>query len=186
MKKRFLERVKKYIPATIINLKSIEKKLFDVKVVSGDYLLYSDFTEADGDYDPKNNTAVILTGEVGLFKEPNNKINHEDYQEYVYTHEMFHAISGLSVLSGTVNPEVIKKLRLQRMGLLTKGKFRWLNEAMTERLTLKVLELPDSNYYKNERELLQMMINKGVSEEFLWRLTSMIQNQQRNHPILKI
>lgn len=184
MRQRFEERIKKHIDPGVVDFEKIKEKLSDVKVVSGDYLLYSDFTVADGDHSIQDNTAVIPTGEIALV-ETDRKMNFDEYQKYVYTHEMFHAVSGVAVLGGKESPETIKELLFQRTGLLTQGKFRWLNEALTERLTLKVLGLDDSSSYELERELLQMMIDRGVPEELFTQAYFEDQKPGNGAPSLK-
>jgi len=184
MKSRFEDRIKKYIDPDVADLGKIKKKLSSVKIVSGDYLLYSDFTKGDGDYNPDDDTAVIPTGEIALIAS-GKRIDTGDYQEYVYTHEMFHAVSGLAVLGGKEESETIKDLRLQRSGLLTQGRFRWLNEALTERLAIKILGLGDSNAYGEERDLLQIMIDRGVPEELFTKAYFEDQKPGKGAPSLK-
>lgn len=164
MQARFIERLKKSMPS--LDMEKIEKKIAGIKVVAGDFLLYSDFTLADGDYNPDSQTAVLPSGEITIVRQGNR--NFEDYQEYVYTHEMLHGVSGLAVLGSKTKEEKAFETQLQRLGLLVMGRFRWLNEAITERLSLKLTARQDSISYEDERFILQSMIDGGVPEELFF------------------
>jgi len=164
MQKRFIDRLEKKIlkQNSPVSKQQLEQKMKKVKVIAGDYLLYSDFTGADGDYNCSNAIAVIPTGEIMLVPTPD--FDYEKYQEEVYTHEMMHAVSALALLSEQSAEGNTVGMRIQRMGLLIEGRFRWLNEAVTEYLAIKATGRKDSNSYKTEREILQTMIDRGVPE----------------------
>jgi len=158
---RLNEQVNKWNLA--LTKEEIFKRLEKVEVMAGDYLTYSDFTEADGDYHPASCTAVVPTGEIYMIKESGQ--SRDDYREYVYTHEMLHAVSGLTVMGGENSEGELAETQIRRHGLHAEGRFKWLNEAFTEFLALKLLGKEDSNSYKDERRELQLMIDKGVPEE---------------------
>jgi len=176
MRSRFLERLGAFVSTghIALNIKEVEKKASRVNVVAGDYLLYSDFTDADGDYNPENEVAVIPNGEVSIVGRRN--LTREEHQEYVFTHEMFHAISGIAVLGKRKEGQQADRPRLQKSGLLLEGRFRWLNEAITERLALRSLNMKDSDAYNDERDLLEKIIDKGVPEDLF--LASYFEDQK--------
>jgi len=185
MQAKLIKKIEDGISAGIfpLDIKKVKEKLSKIKVVAGDFLLYSDFNSQDGDYDPDNETAVLPTGEVSIVRE--DDLDFEHYQEYVYTHEMMHALSGIAVLGGKKNGEDFSETRLQRLGMRIEGKFTWLNEAITEYLTLKIFNKEDSNAYNNERRILQTMINKGVPESLF--INAYFENQEpgKGSPAIK-
>lgn len=92
-----------------------------------------------------------------------------------YTHEMFHAISGLTVYgeerlqNGNLVDRPFHSNKRLRVGLVVRGsnrRFRWFNEAVTEWLTKDLLEADSTSYnaYDEEGELLQLMRHRGKYE----------------------
>ena len=89
--------------------------------------------------------------------------------EHALMHEMLHALSGRTVIARTVKYEEIalpsNEYQAQRGGLMfytPLERFRWLNEAMTEGLTLKALNKKwEDGTYKRERKLLDMLIARS-------------------------
>ncbi len=118
---------------------------------------------------------------LGSFSANENKINisdqlRPDILQETYVHEMLHALSGKTMVflqyeSG--DEDVIH----QRTGVVfnpavtlsrpPKRRFNWLNEAITESLTLQLLNRPPDtdNSYEEEIELLQFLFSKGVSRQ---------------------
>lgn len=82
--------------------------------------------------------------------------------QHTLTHELFHAISGKTLQQSGENGSV----RVQRQGLEITGReggpvrFKWLNEAITEKLTMMLLGREKSPSYPHEREGLDEL---GVS-----------------------
>ncbi|MCC6643330.1 hypothetical protein IT411_01145, partial [Candidatus Peregrinibacteria bacterium] len=90
--------------------------------------------------------------------------------EKVLMHEIMHALSGQTNLLITgkeygIEYEDLNHLRVG-LGFTSKSGFRWLNEAMTEALTIATLKLPDSNSYSEERKLLEILM-KHINPELL-------------------
>lgn len=163
MKEKFMSRLNKEVAGygLKISQKRIKDKIDTVKVYAGDFLLYSELTNANGDYNAEKNTVVLPSGDVGFSTESSK---YAEYLEEVYTHEMLHALSGLQLLGEDQDGQIVKA-RIQRMGLLTEGRLRWLNEAVTENLSLKMIGKKNSPIYRTEREILQVIIERGVPEK---------------------
>lgn len=96
-------------------------------------------------------------------------------RESIYTHEMMHLLSGRSMLAievsqSSLSPDVTMDIGdensdmilHQRIGLGIGNQFIWLNEAMTEVLTMELLQ-NESRIYSKEREVLQLLRTSGKS-----------------------
>lgn len=74
--------------------------------------------------------------------------------QHTLTHELFHAISGKTLQRSTEDGSI----RVQRQGVEITGRedgpirFEWLNEAITEKLTMMLLGKETSVSYPHERE----------------------------------
>jgi hypothetical protein len=102
------------------------------------------------------------------------------------THETMHALSGMTVL---LQKEVLSEedaelgitegvtiMEYQRVGTRFQSpdteRFRWLNEAITESLTLKAHGQKEGSIYKSEREVLELILKGGtkkVKDEMIYR-----------------
>ncbi len=97
----------------------------------------------------------------------------EAYWDHAITHESIHALSGRTVIHQSGERP---RLGHQRLGVRfasawadkKKARFRWLNEAITERITIDLLGESDGSY-DTEREVLQGLIDRGIPREELYR-----------------
>lgn len=103
----------------------------------------------------------------------------------VFTHEAIHAVSGQTDLVTPDEWEGFLKTEQTRVGLHFEPSFEqavgpvpvpperprltWLNEAVTEKLTLELLEQKQGGSYESERELLGLLIEKGIPQDVIWR-----------------
>lgn len=105
----------------------------------------------------------------------------KEKQPHTSGHELTHLISGRTITSvdHTVElrsgPARVTDIEHQRIGLRIGGRFRWLNEATTEKIILAVEDQKlkregsldqgdtskDSGVYRNERELLDLLLTSG-------------------------
>lgn len=168
MEKLFTERLFKELAERGIKIskKQIERKIKNTKVFVGDFLFYSDINDTEGDYNPDSATAVLPSGDVGFVKK--SDAGFEEYYQEVYTHEILHASSGSQVLAKKMEGDVVDA-KAFRSGLYTGKRLKWLDEAFTERLALKLVGKNDSHAYKEERDILQIIIDKGVPEDLFFQ-----------------
>lgn len=116
--------------------------------------------------------------------------------ELVYAHEQTHGLSGRTVLKRNEEDNPFFDVEHQRIGLrftarkserraekregqtaypidytefLPQGRFRWLNEAVTETIALYLTGTPDSDSYLEERKLLATMYGKGIPRDLVLR-----------------
>lgn len=99
-----------------------------------------------------------------------------DQREHAFTHEMFHALSGRTIMqikSGEEQEAGIsesdswfKHLRIGTRFGTAPPRFRWLNEALTESLTMELLR-KESRIYEKERRLLSILETKVPRVLFL-------------------
>ena len=71
--------------------------------------------------------------------------------EKVYVHEMFHALSGRTIIGKEIKDSDSNEYEgidfaTSRVGLRIGRRFGWLNEAVTESLTQDLSEQPDPTY----------------------------------------
>lgn len=109
--------------------------------------------EAWGDYDSQSHEARI-----------NYEIPDQEW-ESTMTHETFHALSGQSETIDLTGDNVTRS----GLGISKYGAFRtrWLNEAVTEDLTMHFLGKKKSLIYPVERKLMAKLIEAGVSKQTL-------------------
>lgn len=175
------ENLKTDLPAFIkkignpVSQKIIEERLeaVDVQVIDG---LVASLTERWGDYSMASHTIRVAS------HVPDKKLNQ------VYTHEVMHALSGMSEMitspsfEGFDNPEM-SYLTGKRLGLslkyhdeseflitdepekykrleIVRPDLSWLNEAVTESLAIEMTGA-SSGSYKSERELFEMILKES-------------------------
>jgi hypothetical protein len=86
-------------------------------------------------------------------------------------HELTHALGGIA---SAVNPDVAGSIYIRRSGLSlvsqTQHRLKWLNEAVTERLSL-MLSLPDINYrlLDRERMLRSARVTRYIFQDLIMR-----------------
>lgn len=99
----------------------------------------------------------------------------EAKRRHAIFHELTHAISGRMIT--TQKQEVFNILNHQKTGLHFKfqkdikkfptSKLAWLNEAVTEKIALKLSQASGrEGYYVLERHELEQLLSKGVPEEY--------------------
>ncbi|MBI3109556.1 hypothetical protein HYZ06_00765 [Candidatus Daviesbacteria bacterium] len=139
-----------------ISPETLERRLRNTKVVLGDALRDDLTSDRGGQFDVEKETAMIAQQEL------------RRRGEKVYTHEMFHALSGRTLVAKQPEPTPYSfggvEFNAQRIGLRFQadkmGRFRWLNEAVTEHLAQDLLSLSDSAYAP-ERELFRLLQQQG-------------------------
>ena len=115
------------------------------------------FEKNDGSYHSTSHTIHI--GSAIL-----DRSDAEEYLFETYAHENFHALSGRTLVeqeefydeedSGRKSYEGI------RLGLRIAGRFKWLNEAITETLAMKYSTGKDKNVYSKERKLVNILMQR--------------------------
>lgn len=114
---------------------------------------------------------ATLEERFGSFSIVNGKVSiaeqvPKDLEEHVFTHEALHALSGRTIIVRRFDGDPYGAVEHQRVGLRIYefGKFenfRWLNEAITEELTLGLLEKEESKIYFAERYLMKLLGTNG-------------------------
>lgn len=129
-----MERVLKTLELVTVKLDDAIEHLFD---------------ERWGSYDPRSHVALIGS----------ENLRYKKILYRTYCHEMFHALSGKTVraVSDTEYDEILDP---DRIGLMIVGKFRWLNEAVTESLTQLVVD-QERNTYLTERKILGFILGES-------------------------
>lgn len=121
--------------------------------------------------------------------------------EEIYTHEMFHALSGRTIITkvtnftdmadelGLTKEDIAQEdIRGERVGLFFRGKkrFFWLNEAVTESLKQELLvnniRLQKHLTYKDEIRLFNLLVGKGQLDRKLF-LEAYFENYDTNAPV---
>ncbi len=137
----------------------LEERMEDTRIYLADAMSIGDCT--NGDYSVKEGVVRVAYRD------------NEEAQKKTVFHEMLHALSGRTVrLQGG-------DLDHQRNGLgfwvyNSKGnksgkQFRWLNEAVTEEITIELSEIePEDAAYPRERKYLQELYNQGVSKQLVY------------------
>lgn len=153
---QFKERITEKIDSGAYPLSAeiLARRLQNTKVVLGDALRDDLTSDRGGLFNPE--TETVLIAQQGLRK----------YGEKIYTHEMFHALSGRTIVEKKLEfmSERIGISHTQRIGLDFLegriGRLRWLDEALTEFLTQDLLSQSD-NTYAQERELFGLLQRQG-------------------------
>lgn len=142
--------------------KELDERLDSVQISVEDPIV-SGFKERDGAFYAVNKKAVLNA----------LALSEKHREEHVYVHELLHAISGQVFALATVTHESGYEshfVRSARVGLrrneeMSMPGFLWLNEAVTEQLTLDLLGGSDRGVYRPERDLLSHLIVDGAGEE---------------------
>ncbi len=112
-------------------------------------------------------------------------------QAHTLGHEMLHTLSGRTIVTldteGRPEDSFILHQRVgtdffsEFGGMISR--FKWLNEAITEKLTTKLYQSP-SQFYPKERELMELLLSHGkypiIEEKFL--TDAYFENYDPNHP----
>lgn len=138
-----------------------------IQVVDG---LSANVESIGGNYTHEFNRVLIAAG---LISERT-----KNHMQHVLNHEFFHVLSGRLLYKGERKyedaDEIVASYGAGRVGLRFtpplwlngKSRFRWLNEAVTERLSIELSEKQGHSIkdpaYVHERELLEVICTKGV------------------------
>lgn len=92
-----------------------------------------------------------------------------------YVHEEIHALSGRTILFEDRGRSPRMDIKHPRMGLRFGGtedqrrvELNWLNEAVAETLTIHLVGEEREDIYKDDRELLNELIGRGLSREIVY------------------
>lgn len=153
-KVRFNEKILEKINNGEYNLpkKILRQQMKQVKVVLGDALRIDLTSDQGGRHDNFLNTVMVAEQEF------------TQRGEEIYTHEMFHALSGQTIIKWGDDEEMYE-YDYQRSGLKIIGvkgeRFKWLNEAVTQSLAKELLPKTVDSIYKKERDLYDLLRIKG-------------------------
>jgi hypothetical protein len=170
------------LPADL-DIKRAERRIRNTRLIGIDLLGYEG---AEGSYFKGAHDIYIvnLASLDGQLEPLSPHFLSKEYQEQILTHEDLHAISGMGVLYNTlevsedIEPDLLDFHRVFKIGLsfsfgvAKKGKlglgqssrFEWLNEAVTEKTTIKIEDVDDSDSYKKARLLYELIRQKGSKE----------------------
>jgi len=125
--------------------------------------MFEDSSEKHGDYSSSRHMVRISA-----------LIPDEEIEDF-FVHEMFHAISGRRERKELDDTEIkLSDVTKVGLGLVSRKEKKadveylvWLNEAVTEYLTILFLEKESSSYYVYDIKLLQLLLNniKGLNPE---------------------
>jgi hypothetical protein len=144
-----------------ITVERLHEGLKTVQIKSHDYLSGS-LSEVLGDYSAFAHRIRLVEG------------NDPELAFKIFAHEMFHALSGKTIIREPATPEdpTFESFihRHQRVGLRIQGvrgrdKFKWLNEAVTESL-LETIGLEPHTYekYRTTLEDMEGLMRRGGTE----------------------
>lgn len=165
MRQRFLKGISRLLRAPqhplsveMLPYGTIERRMSEVAVVAGDELEYLRSDNGVADYHFTNNSITLLPN----IASPD--ISNEAYLFESFSHEMFHAVAGKTIVRDKKGYTQI------RQGVLFHGGFQWLDEAITEQLAIEIegTEGRDTDAYKSERRIYSAL-RKQVPAEFFLR-----------------
>jgi hypothetical protein len=149
-----------YLP---ISVDLLESRMGETKVYLADNMEM--FDDVCGTY-------RASTGVIKVVANPDEKRQKED----IY-HEMVHTLSGRTLLLKNKIDNEKKNVEHQRIGLsfdvvdtagaFKEKKFRWINEAVTEEIAIKLSESEDGTY-PEERKNLNVLYGNGLLREDLY------------------
>lgn len=154
-KKTFAEKLAAKIQKGVIplDLAQAQERLAHIRMTVIDPL-NAKVNEVWGDYDVTSHTARVVAN-----------IPDKEW-EYTMTHELFHALSGQSEAVA----DDFDGVRRGGLGLLSgKVDMVWLNEAVTEQLTLDFMRKKKSTVYVTYRKLLAKLVEAGVPRDVCYR-----------------
>lgn len=135
---------------------TVVRRMEEVAVVTGDSVEYMREYGAVADYSHENNSITLL---------PEMSVAGMTQEEYLYetfAHEMFHVLAGRTIMRDK------KEYRISRRGVLFHGALEWLDEAITEQLTLDLQGKKDvGGVYKQERNMYASLRKKVPHALFL-------------------
>ncbi len=137
----------------------IDRRMNEIKVNLAD-IFVTKFEDFGGQYD--HSKALIS---IGNYKKKSSLDNEMLYS--IFVHEIFHALSGLTVLAEREEPtyEEFDNMEATKLGLQIGSRFRWLNEAITENFQCTLLDQNQEpnpyTTYEDERKLLELLRTRG-------------------------
>lgn len=160
-RKIFSDKIKEKIRAGRIPLdpEKIESDVEGVPVFAGDPALYSPLSDRGGDYNTRSHSAVISI--VDFMAEKSNEDNVSEYIFRIYSHELLHALSGQTIATS----DLAAVSASWRLGLSIGHRFNWLNEAITEKLNIEIVD-SDEGVYMAERQLFDtLLLKSGIADQ---------------------
>lgn len=204
LKKEFISLLSKVLSEYLDEEKSEEiiqyskKRLsqVDFSVVTYlNYNFYSDNLDTKGVYIFENDSILIpieSLESIARIEENEERIKN------TLVHEILHSISGNSIRQDLENPERNKLgLTFNTRNLEpTQGRsinyekgvnyFRWLNEAITQKLSDEISGIESKNIYENEKEVLESLKSGGLDMNLLMKayfesIKSREKNDEKQH-----
>ncbi len=123
-----------------LSMETLERRIANTRVVLGDALRDDLTSDKGGMFISDKEDAMISQQEFV-----------DGRGEKVYVHEMFHALSGRTIIGKEIKDSDSNEYEgidfaTSRVGLRIGRRFGWLNEAVTESLTQDLSEQPDPTY----------------------------------------
>lgn len=153
MKEKFMYQIKNKIDNDELSLPfDYVKKMADTSEFQVVDPVSAKLREVYGDYVPETHTIRMSLS------------TPKDVRQHVFTHEMTHALSGKQEILSyytDIPKQMMSDLENIRVGTRLKDKFTWLNEALTEKISLEIIDKPEieSVFYTDERKILNFLID---------------------------
>lgn len=166
LKKRFAEQISDKIASGELPLsESVAKeRLRTLKFIPVD-AFEAKLNETWGDFEGKNHIGRVATSVP------------EKYLWHVFAHESLHALSGQTEQVFSIEGINDSYSEIQKVGLsfsrhdsldtdhANELRCNWLNEAITEDLTMDFTDKKESFSYTSERKMLEKLLNSGVPKK---------------------
>jgi hypothetical protein len=141
----------------------LERRMADINIYLADSMDKPE--DVGGDYDTRQNI-------IRIFEDT------QDVQKHSLFHELIHGLGGKTIVDfHREGKEIGDSVAHRRVGLHfnamnSKGeveqRFRWLDEAVTEEITVRLLD-QEKGVYLDERRDLEKLYNTGVSQDLVYR-----------------
>ncbi len=148
-----------------VSIDLLEQRMAELNVYLADSMDIPE--DVGGDYDIRTNTIRIFDNEKSIQRE-------------CLFHEIIHSLGGRTIIDLHREGKEVADSLIHRRGGLSFGikksdkeevdRFRWLDEAVTQEISMKLLGDPQFKAYKEERRYLQeYLYEKGVSVDTVYR-----------------